>query len=216
LAASDHPLLLGLHLGGAVLANLVHRKLLSFFFERTLFFSPGFDSALLQKDAFTSHWVDLNAHNFRSALLASGAIPLVMEGIADIPNAPGGTYRDGGVIDYHMNLPFQATEDEIILMPHFFERMVPGWFDKQLSWRKPDETFLSNMVMIAPAADFIAALPGKKVPDRDDFKLFFGKDKARFDQWKRVVERCRILGDELGEMFNRSGVSADPLCGWTT
>ncbi len=208
---SDHPLRLGLHLAGAALANLTHRRHLSRFFERTLFHSPGFDTSLLTTDDFTSHWVELTNENFRSALLASGSIPLVMEGVTAIPGAPCGTYRDGGLIDYHLNLPYRMAEDDIILMPHFFERIVPGWFDKKISFRKPIERLLGNMVLIAPSAEFISALPGGKVPDRDDFKLFFQKDKERFDQWKKVVAACRILADELEKIFSSKKIEVEPL-----
>ncbi len=208
---SDRLLPLGLHLTGAALANLAHRNHLSRFFDRTLFHSPGFDRSLLSTDAFTSHWVELTKENFRSALLASGSIPLVMEGITAIPGAPCGTYRDGGLIDYHINLPYQVAEDDIVLMPHFFDRIVPGWFDKKLNFRKPIERLLENTVLIAPSAEFISALPGRKVPDRDDFKLFFQKDNERFEQWKKVVAACRILGEEIGEIFSRKSIEVEPL-----
>jgi hypothetical protein len=144
-------------------------------------------------------------------MLSSGSIPFVMQGVKNIANAPDGTYRDGGVLDYHMNLAYQVAKDDIIFMPHFFDEIIPGWFDKQISWRKPNVEFMDNMVIVAPTAEFIATLPGRKVPDRDDFKFFFGKDKERFIQWEKVVERCRILGDELAEMFNTTSISVNPL-----
>ena len=46
----------------------------------------------------------LTPDNLRAALLASGSIPLLMEGVR-IPGAPG-VYRDGGSADYHLDLDY--------------------------------------------------------------------------------------------------------------
>ena len=43
-----------------------------------------------------------DTQNFRSAILATSAIPMVMSGIQDVPGAPSGMYRDGGLIDVHV------------------------------------------------------------------------------------------------------------------
>jgi len=50
--------------------------------------------------------VPLNRENFHYALLSSGSIPMIMPGVRDIADAPDGVYRDGGVIDYHLDIPF--------------------------------------------------------------------------------------------------------------
>ena len=143
--------------------------------------------------------------NFRDAVLASGSIPLVMEGMRDLADTPAGTYRDGGVIDYHMNLPYSIGDDELVFMPHFFEHMTPGWFDKKLKRRRPSGKGLENMVLVAPSSDFVASLPGGKVPDRTDFATYHGRDEERMSVWRGVVDSCRVLGDELAELFQTPG-----------
>lgn len=190
-----------LHLTAAFSANLVARPLLSRFFERTLFHVSGFETGVIGPDPFPPRTVQLTERNFRDAVLASGSIPLVMEGVTEIPGALPGTYRDGGVIDYHMNLPFAVANDQLVFMPHFFEHVTPGWFDKNLPWRRVATASMENTVLVAPSAEFIASLPGGKVPDRTDFTTFVHRDAERMDMWNEIVTRCRVLGNELEDLF---------------
>jgi hypothetical protein len=198
-----------LHLLMAFTANAAHRRLLAAFYERTIIHVSGFDPEIIGDGGFRARQVELTADNFRDAALASGSIPLVMQGIRDLADAPSGTYRDGGVIDYHMNLPYSVAEDELVFMPHFFEHIVPGWFDKHLPWRKHDPKGTENMVLVAPSAAFVATLPGGKVPDRTDFERYGGRDEDRISVWKEVVRRCRVLGDELEELALLPGSKID-------
>jgi len=199
--SSDRLVPQALHLTAAYAANLVGRPLLSLFFERTLFHAPGFTTGIIGADAFPAQSVELTERNFRDAVLASGSIPLVMEGMKNLPDAPPGTYRDGGVIDYHVNLPFAVGEDELVFMPHFFEHITPGWFDKNLPWRRAATTNMDNTVLIAPSSEFVVSLPGGKVPDRTDFNTFVNRDEERMELWNEVVKRCRVLGTELEDLF---------------
>ena len=64
----------------------------------------------------------MNEVNFKYAVLASGAIPLVIDGVHDIYGAPRGVYRDGGLIDYHLSHQFAARENEIVLFFHHQEK----------------------------------------------------------------------------------------------
>jgi hypothetical protein len=192
------------HLVAAFTANLVARPLLSLFFERTLFHAPGFETDIIGTDAFPARPVELTERNFRDAVLASGSIPLVMEGMKDLPDTPAGTYRDGGVIDYHMNQPFTVNDDELVFMPHFFEHITPGWFDKNLPWRRAATTNMDNTVLVAPSSEFVASLPGGKVPDRTDFNTFVNRNDERMQLWREVVNRCRTLGTELEDLFHAS------------
>ena len=59
---------------------------------------------------------------------------MVVEGV-EIPGRPGEVHWDGGVLDYHLDLDFGPT-DGLILYPHFYDHIVPGWFDKALRWRR--------------------------------------------------------------------------------
>lgn len=199
-ASQDSQALLGLALLAALGFNLLHRPWLKWQFERTLFHLPQANPPYLTTSAFPINRVLLTPGNFREALLASGSIPLVMEGIKQIAGAPAGTYRDGGLIDYHMDIPYQVGTDEIVLFPHFTERIVPGWLDKWLKWRKPSPEHMKNVLLIAPSADFIARLPNQKIPDRNDFKLYRGRDDDRIRDWYRVVAQGELLAAEFAEL----------------
>jgi hypothetical protein len=61
-----------------------------------------------------------------ASLLASGSIPLVLQAVNDIAGAPQGPYWDGGLIDYHLHLPYQRDEG-LVLYPHFSDSYRAGW-----------------------------------------------------------------------------------------
>ena len=187
-------------LAGAVMANLIARRHLDLFFERTLFHDPRGLPPLSDRDTIPFVHNPLRAGNFKDALLASGSIPLVMSAVSHIEGARPGIYRDGGMIDYHMDLPYRLSDDEIVLMPHYTDRIVPGWLDKQLSWRKPAADHMANVVMVAPTKAFVQQLPNAKIPDRTDFKLYFKKDRERFDAWDKTVEMCRPPAEAFMEL----------------
>jgi hypothetical protein len=134
--------------------------------------------------------------NIKPALLASGSIPLVMSGINNIPGACPGTYRDGGILDYHPDLPF-TEDDGIVLFPHYTDKIIPGWMDKKLAWRRPSRSHMENVVLVAPSRKFIKELPYKKIPDRNDFYLFKGKQSERISYWNSVVDKSTALGEEF-------------------
>lgn len=181
----------------AVMANIVSRKLLLKIYTRTLFHdtrnTPPFAHCFK-----SANRVKLTYKNFKEALLSSGSIPFVMQGIKNISGAPSGTYRDGGLTDYHINIDF-GIKNGIVLFPHFSSRVVPGWLDKSLSWRKPDKNFFSNTVLVAPSKKFIEGLPMGKIPDRTDFKTFFLKDSERLAYWNEVIQRSTVVGEEFME-----------------
>ena len=187
-------------LTGAVASNLIGRKYLGYFFERTLFHDPRDLPPLAAHDTIPFNRAQLNGQNFADALLASGSIPLVMSGVANIPGARPGIYRDGGMIDYHMDLPYRLKDDEIVLMPHFTDAIIPGWLDKKLTWRKPSAANMTNVVMIAPTNEFVQELPNAKIPDRTDFKRYFRQDRERFAAWNQVVAMCRPPAEDFMEL----------------
>ena len=191
LVALENRLGMAMGLGGAVVSNLIARRHLALFFERILFHDPRDIPPLADRDTIPFIHAALDTDNFQDALLASGSIPLVMSGVSDIAGARPGVYRDGGMIDYHMDLPYRLSDEEIVLMPHYSDRIVPGWLDKKLTWRKPAADHMANVVMVAPTKEFVQQLPNAKIPDRTDFKTYFQKDRKRFDAWDRVVEMCR-------------------------
>lgn len=194
--ASDRKGLLSAGLTSSLIVNFLSRKLLRFFFERTLFFDSRHVPPFTDMNSFHFQKIPLTEHVLKPALLASGSIPLVMSGVTDIPGAVPGIYRDGGLLDYHPDISFSA-DDDIILFPHYMHRIIPGWMDKGLCWRKPSRINMENVVLVAPSKLFIENLPYKKIPDRNDFYMFRGKQEERISYWNTVVEQSKKLGDEF-------------------
>jgi hypothetical protein len=136
-----------------------------------------------------------------------------MSGVEDIPGAPPGVYRDGGLLDYHMNVPygpFTKTGQSIVLFPHYVNRIIPGWFDKIHPFRRPNREHLKNVLMLSPSPEFVERLPYGKIPDRGDFKRFKDDDAERIRYWKKVVKESRVLGEEFLEAVE-SGKIAESL-----
>nr|NJM03442.1 patatin-like phospholipase family protein [Desulfobacula sp.] len=191
-----------LGLGLAAGANLMSRDLLGLFFERALFCAPGEPPPYAAMNRFPLKIFGLTRDNFRQALLSSGAIPAVMAGISDIPGAQG-MFRDGGILDYHLDIPFLPCpvppgEDRLVLFPHFYEHITPGWFDKRLN-RFPDRDNMAGVVVVAPSPAFVQSLPLGRIPDRKDFYAFKGRDQERMACWREAVARSRELGLEFME-----------------
>lgn len=209
LASERRPVLMA-GLAMAMAANAVNRRALGGFFARGLFFDPRDLPHFYDIDDFPIDRVPLSAANLVDAVVASGSIPLVLSGVQDIHDAPAGTYRDGGVIDYHLDLP-QAPDGKIALFPHFFDWLKPGWFDKPLRWRSVRKQSVANTLLIAPSAEFIQSLPGSKVPDRSDFVNL--PTAERVSRWREVVARCEELADDLEETLERDALAGrlEPL-----
>jgi hypothetical protein len=198
-------LFIGLSL--AVGGNFIHRRLLGWFFQRGLFYDPRHIPPFAGMQDLPMHTIALTTENLKQGLLASGSIPWVMAGVTHIPGAPHGVYRDGGVIDYHMDLPFlKNQQDGIVLFPHYQERVVPGWFDKQIPWRKPLSANMENVLLLVPSPAFVESLPDKKIPDRNDFYTYKGRDKERVGKWRRSVAMSRRLADEFAEAVESGSV----------
>lgn len=180
----------------AALANAVHRKTLCWQMERVIFHTAGDASPFRMLNDFPTRHLALSSQNLRAALLASGSIPLVLEGVK-VPGAPDGTYRDGGMIDYHLDLDYNASGG-LVLYPHFYSHITPGWFDKSLPWRRANARNLERVVMLAPGEEFIAGLPGGKVPDRKDFYRYSHAERIRV--WRAVAAASERLGEEFAEL----------------
>lgn len=206
----DRGLPFQLQLGAAASLNLLSRRLLQRSFARVLFHT---ESPSIEFSDFDTQTTKLSSTNLQHALLASGSIPMVMAGVRSVCEIPG-TLFDGGIIDYHFDFTFRrkrsranvptpsphGEEDSLVLFPHFFDRITPGWFDKPLSWRRPTAKALSNVVMIAPSEEFVKGLPGGRVPDRSDFLEM--KTEERIRRWRRVMDESRALADDLNDLFD--------------
>ncbi|MAL33283.1 MAG: hypothetical protein CMG84_07630 [Marinobacter sp.] len=189
---------LSLGLMRAISANMVSRRHLGRFMERGIVHDARSRAPVSSLVDFPSHEVPLSRDNLLPALLASASIPLVMSGVRNIPGAPEGVYRDGGLLDYHLDLPYQ--QPGIILYPHFTDRVVPGWFDKTLPWRRGDASRLQDVVLVSPSPDYLATLPDRKLPDRKDFEKYVGDDAGRERAWRRAISESDRLGDEFLEL----------------
>lgn len=195
----------GLQLAGmfsSYLKNRLGRQHLANQSQRFIF-QPA-HSQLQVSDPFKipTQQVTLTQENIKNALLASGSIPLVMKGIADIAGTPKGMYRDGGLIDYHFDLNFH--NQGLILYPHFDAKPRAGWFDKSLT-RTPHATHYESTVMLCPSAEFIASFPYQKIPDRNDFKNL--TDEERIPYWQSVMKMTRHLADELDNLIQKQDIS---------
>lgn len=190
---------LALGLLAAIAANLVRRRFLRLFFRQTLFHDSRTALPYQNDGSWPRDHAPLTPMNLKHAILASGSIPWVMQGKKKIQGAPPGVYRDGGILDYHLDIPFGLDSRGIVLYPHFSRRVIPGWFDKRLSWRKPSAHRMANVLLVAPSDDFVSRLPCGKIPDRTDFHRFAGNDKARFAAWRQVADAGRQLAEDYME-----------------
>ncbi len=196
LAASARRPLLATGLALAAAGNLVSRRTLGHRFRRCIFHSAGDDTPFRHlADLPTAH-LPLTRENLRAALLASGSIPLLLEGVR-IPGEAGGVHWDGGVLDYHLDLDFGAGPG-LVLYPHFYAHVVPGWFDKSLRWRRAGGANFRRALLVAPSDAFVASLPGGKIPDRRDFYTLSEDERIR--RWDAVLAASTQLGDELREL----------------
>lgn len=189
---------LGLGLMNAISANMVSRRHLGRFMERGIIYDGRAPIPVSKLVDFPRHEVALSRDNLLPALLASASIPMVMAGVRNIPGAPDGLYRDGGLLDYHLDLPYD--QPGVILYPHFTDRVVPGWFDKSLPWRRGDGNRLQDVLLVSPSADYLASLPDKKLPDRKDFERYAGDDAGREKAWHQAIAASDQLGDEFMEL----------------
>jgi hypothetical protein len=193
LVSSDNKLIQLLGLTKGIVLNRVNRKLLRNQFERFVFKSPSSHLEFDDYCNFKTSYIDLTPDNLKSSLLASGSIPMVMQGIKDISGAPDGMYRDGGIIDYHFDINLK-NNDGLILYPHFNSNPKAGWFDKKLNRKVLTENY-DNVVMIVPSAAFIKSLPHSKIPDRTDFTTMAPDQRIKY--WKNVLVETEQLSDSL-------------------
>ncbi|MET0322755.1 MAG: patatin-like phospholipase family protein [Duganella sp.] len=184
----------------AAAGNAIARSRLAGAMERVVFHNGRDDAAWLRApfDAFTGHFVELTGANLPDALQASGSIPLVLEAVRDIAGAPPGPHWDGGLIDYHLHLPYQR-DPGLVLYPHFSDYIVPGWLDKSLPWRRASDAALDNVILVSPSPEFVARLPNGKLPDRQDFTAYGQNHDTRIRAWLAAIGES----ERMAEAFAR-------------
>ncbi len=200
LVASEKLLLQKSALAVCYIMNFFSRNNLYHFADRVVFYNGSKPPHFCYQPQFHGRYVRISEANFKFAVMASGAIPLVVAGVRNIFGAPRGVYRDGGLIDYHLSHQFAAGENELVLFFHHQERIIPGWLDKKIIRRVPDDQTLNNVVMVFPSQRFIETLPDKRVPDRDDFLTYIDNSRQRIENWNKVVELSAPLGEDFLEL----------------
>ena len=200
IAASENRLLLAASLFVAASMNAISRSTLGLFYERALFFDARDLPPFFDVTGFPLQRIRIGPDNLEDAIVATGSIPLVLSGVRDIAHAAPGVYRDGGVIDYHLDIP-HSDSDKLALFPHFFDHIVPGWFDKKLTWRRPNPAHIDRTILICPSEEFVAKLPNAKIPDRTDFGNHAPAERVQI--WRKVVAECEALGEELNDVLAR-------------
>lgn len=188
----------------AALANARSRHALAAHMERVIFHAGEARFPAQRFDAFGLERVRLAAENCEDALLASGSIPLVCEPVRDPAGAARGDYWDGGLIDYHLLLPYHALAG-LVLYPHFVPYVTPGWLDKFLPWRRQSRAhpWLDNVLLVAPSREFLARLPGGRLPERQDFYRYGLDHAARMRAWRRAIGECERFADEVMAWIER-------------
>ncbi|MBW8192649.1 hypothetical protein K0504_16545 [Neiella marina] len=199
LAASGNKHRQMLALAAAATLNGIHRNLLSLSFERILLHnskrSQSVQSPFLQLNDFPTRNFQLNQHNLRAGLLATGAIPLVIHPQRHLQGPGEGYYYDGGIVDYHFDLNIKTQG--IVLYPHFYSGITPGWFDKSLTWRKAQADNYRNVLLVAPSANFVSQLPHGKISDRNDFKTM--APAQRIPYWQQIISEGQRIADFFAE-----------------
>jgi hypothetical protein len=205
LTSSEYRPLLASGLIAAAFANALSRRTLGVFFKRGLFYDPRDLPPFYNATGFPLERIVLTEENLADAIVASGSIPMVLSGVRDIRGAPPGIYRDGGVIDYHLDLPL-AEPDRLTLYPHFFGELIPGWFDKKLRWRRLNPLHTDRTILLCPSPEFIARLPRGRIPDRTDFVRMQPAERARV--WRSTISACAELADDLNDVLDKDRLAA--------
>ena len=177
----------------AALANYRGRQHLTKYVSRVVVSSASSRFEFSDNYGFGNERVEMSTDNIYASLMASGSIPMVIQGVENLPGAPLGTLRDGGIIDYHFDIKIKTPG--LVLYPHFYSTPIPGWFDKKLKKRQCAQENYDNVVMLSPTPEFVSTLPYGKIPDRKDFSDLAPETRIRY--WKTVISDSERLADSF-------------------
>lgn len=208
LLASDRRAHLALAMLQLAMKNVGGRNALRQSIERVLFSTSPDQFPLFRGDGYKTLRFPLNRSNTKKALLASGSIPYVLPAVRDIPGAEPGSYRDGGMLDYHPVPSNFSRFEGLILYPHFYPHLIPGWFDKTYKKRRATGSIVNNVVVLTPSEDFVARLPYQRIPDRKDFKRFLGRDDERERVWRAGLAASQELGEDFLEAVRNGDIAS--------
>ncbi len=201
LLKSDQKLALATAILGVIGTNAISRAKSGMFMQRVVAQPKQGQQFSLPEDGFNTHYYALQENNLEDWLMASASIPFAMLGVSNIAGAADGVYRDGGLIDYHIDLPYQSKG--IVLYPHFTDHITAGWFDKMVKWRKPNTVNQDRTLLISPSEDFLKSLPMGRLPDRNDFVVKGLDQKQRIKIWNQCVAESHRMGDEFLELLEK-------------
>jgi len=210
LAKYENKYLQMLGLINATSCNAISREMLNLFFQRYIFFNQqddtDFDKPYFDYKQKSTRYLPLRQDNVHQVLMASGAIPLVLRGIKNIIGSDTGIYRDGGIIDYHLDINF--GNHGLILYPHFFPTVKPGWFDKGLKYRKASPKNFEKVVLVTPSSSHVAQLPYGKISDRNDFTHF--DTDTRIKYWQTILSESEKMAEDFS-FFVEKGIGIDQI-----
>lgn len=202
LVASENRVVQSLGLLASFLQNAIGRRHLKKQYQRYIFQTNDSTMKIHDPDNIATRLATFTQNNIKDALLASGSIPMVMQGIKDIDNCSQGMYRDGGLIDYHFD--FEIESSGLILYPHFSSVLKAGWFDKKLK-RKVRMQHYDKTVLICPSAKFIDSLPYHKIPDCSDFTTM--QPQQRMAYWQQVFVQSEQLSLAFDHFYQQQNLS---------
>lgn len=205
LMQSDKKLALAAAILGVIGTNAISRPKSGLFMQRVVAQPENGQQFKIADDGFHTHYFPLLENNVEDWLMASASIPFAMSGISNIQGAPNGVYRDGGLIDYHIDLPYQSKG--IVLYPHFTDHITPGWFDKLVKWRKANSSNQDRTLLISPSQEFLKTLPLGRLPDRNDFVEKGLDQKKRIQIWNQCIAESQRMGDEFLELVEKQRLS---------
>jgi len=177
----------------AAAANAASPRLPGLFFERVLLHSRPRAFTL----AFRGSVGPLTEANMVTAAVASGTVPLYMDPVCDLVGAPAGCYVDGGVGDYHLNQVYDEHDSGLTLLLHYQRDILPGWFDRHRSSRRPPPEVTDSVLQLYPSPAYVADLPQGRLPDRDDFLRDMDRPEERIRRWRQAAAASKRLGEQF-------------------
>ncbi|MBQ4890657.1 alpha/beta hydrolase [Shewanella sp. MMG014] len=193
---------LALGLAATALSNAVSRRSLGWHFERVVFSHQQVKSPFSQLSDLPTEHAQLTRNNINQVLLATGSIPMLLAPVNKINGVSDGAYYDGGITDYHFDMPTNEPEG-LSLYPHFYPHMSPGWFDKSFKWRRARQHY-HNALVLTPSQEFISSLPYSKIPDREDFKQL--SSDSRIAYWREALKRSEQLGEIFASIVDKQSI----------
>jgi len=184
--------------------NMLSRSFMKSEVKRVVFTNGIGTSDLLIEDEIPSRFQSMSIIH---ALKATGSIPMLMNPVTEIA-AKDKMLWDGALVDYHIGLQYRSAG--LVFYPHFTDRIIPGWFDKFVPWRKVGRNVTDNMIMIYPSDEFVASLPDQKIPDRKDFETYFDQKDKRIANWYEVAVKGKEIAEEFDSIY-KSGELEDVI-----